>query len=237
MMAKEKDYLSTENAKMKFGFLYNGYKRHNYFWEIVIMYRKIFCIFIAVFLNRIGIVVQALVLLILLVMFLQVNSSRRPFLARSLNDIENLSLITQIITIYCGIFFISAKDVDSESYNVNKDFYLDKSRQYFFFIIIALSNVAFIILWIIKFVEIYRKKVKTDAPQLYIKVFLCGREEKWIMETAKMARLVKKEAIIENIESCMLFMATLKNLYVNNIYYEDHNRYLRLLYYIETEKA
>ena len=34
------------------------------------MYRKIACIFIAVFLNRIGIIVQALVLIILLIAFL-----------------------------------------------------------------------------------------------------------------------------------------------------------------------
>ena len=58
------------------------------------MYRKIFCIFIAVFLRRIGIIVQALVLLIVLMMFMQANSSRRPFAARALNDIESFSLIT-----------------------------------------------------------------------------------------------------------------------------------------------
>ena len=74
--------------------MYNGYKRHNYFWEIVIMYRKILCIFIAVFLNRVGIVVQALVLLILLVVFMQANATRRPFAARALNDIEAMSLAT-----------------------------------------------------------------------------------------------------------------------------------------------
>ena len=74
MMRKEADKMETVAVKQKFGFLYNGYKRHNYFWEIVIMYRKIMCIFIAVFLNRIGIIVQALVLLIMLVVFLQANS-------------------------------------------------------------------------------------------------------------------------------------------------------------------
>jgi len=57
MMQKDKDELDTKVAKEKFGFLYNGYKRHNYFWEIVVMYRKIFCIFIAVFLKKVGIIV------------------------------------------------------------------------------------------------------------------------------------------------------------------------------------
>ena len=70
MMNREADKMDTVAVKQKFGFLYNGYKRHNFYWEIVIMYRKILCIFIAVFLNRVGIIVQALVLLILLVIFL-----------------------------------------------------------------------------------------------------------------------------------------------------------------------
>ena len=127
LMRKDSTKLHTQQVRQKFGFLYNGYKAHNYFWEIVIMYRKIACIFIAVFLKRVGIIVQALVLIILLISFLQANTTRRPFLARQLNDIENMSLATQIITIYCGIFFISSKKRD-DSFNVNKDFYLSPER-------------------------------------------------------------------------------------------------------------
>ena len=57
MMRKKSDKLSTENVMQQFGFFYNGYKRHNYYWEIVIMYRKILCIFIAVFLRPQGVIV------------------------------------------------------------------------------------------------------------------------------------------------------------------------------------
>jgi hypothetical protein len=56
LMAKEKERLDTDAAKIRYGFLYNGYKRDAYFWEIVVMYRKIVCLFIAVFLKPIGIV-------------------------------------------------------------------------------------------------------------------------------------------------------------------------------------
>jgi len=57
MMTKNKDKLSTVSVKQQFGFLFNGYKRHNYYWEIVIMYRKVFCIFVAVFLRPQGVIV------------------------------------------------------------------------------------------------------------------------------------------------------------------------------------
>jgi hypothetical protein len=107
LMYKERENLDTDAAKIKFGFLFNGYKRENFTWEIVIMYRKTICLCLAVFLSGIGIIVQALLLLILMVLFLSLNGAKRPFGERTLNEIENISLATQIVTIYCGLFFIS----------------------------------------------------------------------------------------------------------------------------------
>ena len=47
------------DTKAKFGFLYNGYRiPQAYYWEIIIMYRKIFVIFIQVFLGQLGKIVQ-----------------------------------------------------------------------------------------------------------------------------------------------------------------------------------
>jgi hypothetical protein len=100
MMRRERDRLDILEVKEKFGFLFNGFKRRDYYWEIVIMYRKILMIFISVFLNRIGLIVQALVILIVLIVFIQVNNLRRPFADRALNEIENISLMTSTITIY-----------------------------------------------------------------------------------------------------------------------------------------
>jgi hypothetical protein len=94
LMRKEKNNLETDAAKIKFGFLFNGYKTSNFTWEIVIMYRKTICLCLSVFLRDIGIIVQALVLLILMVAFLSLNSSLRPFKERTLNEIENISLST-----------------------------------------------------------------------------------------------------------------------------------------------
>jgi len=81
-------------VKIKFGFLYTAYKRDNYYWEIIIMYRKILCLFVFVIMsaieddpNR-----QALILLILIWAFTVANNMQRPFINRALNDVEDLSL-------------------------------------------------------------------------------------------------------------------------------------------------
>lgn len=125
MMKKESGRLETLAVKQQFGFFYNGFKRNSYFWEIVIMYRKVVCIFIAVLAKGKGIILQAVLMLLTLLFFSQVNSTRRPYLNRALNDIENLSIMTQLITIFCGIFFISAKDKNSGNFDTHVDFYLD----------------------------------------------------------------------------------------------------------------
>ena len=77
-----------------FGFLYNGYRKEFYFWEIVIMYRKIAIIFIAVFIANYGLAAQALTCLILLVVFLMISVKKKPFNTEALNDLETLSLVT-----------------------------------------------------------------------------------------------------------------------------------------------
>ena len=43
------------------------------------MYRKVFIIFIAVFLGTFGVITQALVVFVLLILFLIVNMKLRPF--------------------------------------------------------------------------------------------------------------------------------------------------------------
>ena len=73
------------------------------------MYRKILIIFISVFLKVFGLITQALIVLILLILFVLLNIKLRPFSLVQLNDMENLSLVTSIVSIYCGIFYLSDK--------------------------------------------------------------------------------------------------------------------------------
>jgi hypothetical protein len=55
-MYRERNQLETVETKEKFGFLYAGYTKALFFWEIVIMYRKIGMIFISVFIQPYGVI-------------------------------------------------------------------------------------------------------------------------------------------------------------------------------------
>lgn len=50
---------------------------------------------------------------------------------------------------------------------------------------------------------------------MYVIMFLCGRDDKLSLETAKRAKDSKKEAIIECIETVVLYMTKMKSLYAD----------------------
>ena len=98
--------------------------------------------------------------------------------------------------------------------------------------VIALCNLIFLITWTLKFLDLARNMIKARSKRIYVCIFLCGRWDKLETETAMRASKVKKERIIANVEETILYMQRMKKLYVNNIFFEDHNRFMRLLYFI-----
>ena len=235
-MRRDRDRLDTLIVKEKFGFLFSGFKRKYYYWEIAIMYRKTMMIFISVFLNRIGLIVQALVILIVLVIFIQINNLKRPYADRALNEIENFSLLTATITIYCGIFFLSAKDPSSASYDKNTDFSLNETGKVILFLLIVGSNIAFMLIWSIKFYFILREMIREKYPKYYIYIFLCCRKDRWVRENIQRAKNEKNEYMIAKIEDIQYFMKDMKSMYINKVNYEGHEDFTKLLYIIESMK-
>ena len=113
--------LTEDNVKERYGFLYNGYKARNYYWESVVMFRKVAMIFITVFLSSLGRIVQALAVIILLAIYLFLTMGKKPFTTRRLNQLEITSLFTSAITIYSGIFFLSSRDSSGPSFTPHVD--------------------------------------------------------------------------------------------------------------------
>ena len=60
LLREVKSSLRTADTRAQFGFLYKGYKPQAYFWESVVMFRKVLVALISVFLKSYGVVVQAL---------------------------------------------------------------------------------------------------------------------------------------------------------------------------------
>jgi len=83
----------------------------------------------------------------MLVGFMQLNNVMRPFGNRQLNDIEDLSLLTQVFTIYCGLFFITKVDPSSSAFNSSTDFVMDEPTTYVLIFALTFTNIFFLVQW------------------------------------------------------------------------------------------
>ncbi len=85
VLRENRPQLGNLELREKYGFLYKGYKMDSFYWECVIMYRKVGMVFIAIFLEGVGTTVQALVVILNLVFFVVITHRMRPFFSHKLN--------------------------------------------------------------------------------------------------------------------------------------------------------
>jgi len=126
--------LQDKSVKIRYGFLVKGYSASHFYWEFVIIYRKLLIISIATFLSRITKMAHALLVLSVLILFLILQHQYRPHSHPSLNTMEQRSLLVSIATIFFGLYFL--------------DNSLSVGWEYFFFSATLGVNVYFLQFWL-----------------------------------------------------------------------------------------
>ncbi|CAG9322004.1 unnamed protein product [Blepharisma stoltei] len=152
LISKNKHRLSSIDVRIKYGFLFIGYKSRSYYWEFVIICRKILIICCSLFLSTVSVNIQALTALLVIVSCLYLHFKIKPYIGDNLNRLEAISISCSAITIYCGMYYLSES--------------LDKFTEFIFFIIIILANLYFIFYWIITAGESYIIKIIQKIPFL-----------------------------------------------------------------------
>ena len=111
MLYKRKHKLKTDESTVsRFGFLYLGYQV--WWWEIIIMIRKVLMVLIDVVLAPAGVAVQALMAMLLLSAMFAVTLVVKPFENPILQALELASLLVSLSTLWMGSFFWAANDND-----------------------------------------------------------------------------------------------------------------------------
>eukprot|EP00347_Sterkiella_histriomuscorum_P012942 403366626 len=180
LLLKNKDKLDTLVIREQYGFIYRGYKQSFYFWEIIIIYRKILIIFIAIFIKTAGVIAQTLFVLIVLI------------IRRALNNLESLSLIASMFTLYFGLFFLVDKPqswVDSNPDYADGAVVLNSYVKKLFFALILLFNIGFFIYWCLTISIELHDKLILKYTKIYLCLCLCNNEavlEKAIIEHQRM---------------------------------------------------
>jgi hypothetical protein len=131
--------LYTEHTiQLKFSFLYKGYHPEWFFWEFVILYRKVAVVCASVFLSTVSITVQALSVLAVLLISLFFQLQVRPFLSVQFNRLELKSILVSAVTIYSGLFY----QTDSIC-----ECYAAIEVKILLFVVIISSNIYFLMSW------------------------------------------------------------------------------------------
>jgi len=151
-LVKNKKNLFSIAIRIRLGFLFNGYRPHAYYWEFVILYRKIAIICCSVFLTTISIPIQALCVLFVLILALYVQDQVQPYTTKDLNSIELKSILCATVTIYCGLFFLTGD--------------LGDSAKMALFVAIVVTNVFFLWHWGRKMFGFYITLVINKVPVL-----------------------------------------------------------------------
>lgn len=135
---KNRNKLALTYMKLRLGFIYNGYLPEKFYWEFIIIYRKIIIISIAVFFTSVSTYIQALTVMIVLLAALSLQSKHKPFIVASMNELELRGILVGGITIYCGLYSLTQG--------------LDLTSQVTLLLVLMVANAYFLSYWVFKVV-------------------------------------------------------------------------------------
>jgi len=140
LLVKSRHRLNESGRNLRFSFLYKGYEPQWFFWEFVILYRKIAIVASSVFLSVVSIKVQSLTVLAILLVSIYLQLRYQPFNDLTLNKLEVKSILVSAITIYAGLYY------DTKS--ISK-VYAGQVVNVLLFVVIIVANGYFLFTWLV----------------------------------------------------------------------------------------
>ncbi len=173
--------------------------------------RKLILIVVCIFVTNFGVLTQALITLLVLVLFLILTARKRPFISEPLFDLEALSLATGILTVYCGMFYLSDT---SQTGFTNQDkssqitFALGKNSRTFLLSVIVVVNSIYFLYWLYRVLsemDALRGLVLKTYPNAYLYMFACGDKEQTYLDEQKCKVMNENEGHKEELMRSNIF--------------------------------
>lgn len=152
VLYRNRNRLGLMEFKLRLGFVYNGYEFSKFYWEFVILYRKLLIASISVFLTNISPSIQALSVMSVLVLAFGLQAKHKPYALPALNGLELRAILVGGVTIYCGLFYMTSE--------------LDPNTQLLLFSIIIAVNIYFLVCWTLKVFTAALQLVRNRCPCL-----------------------------------------------------------------------
>eukprot|EP01016_Furgasonia_blochmanni_P037399 TRINITY_DN4402_c0_g1_i1.p1 TRINITY_DN4402_c0_g1~~TRINITY_DN4402_c0_g1_i1.p1 ORF type:complete len:271 (-),score=10.13 TRINITY_DN4402_c0_g1_i1:92-904(-) len=153
---RNKNRLDSARMKLKYLFLYDGFTSRRFYWEFVIMYRKIIMSLIVVVISDKMLFFKCMLLLLLLFLSILLQVKCKPYIREELNQVDLISILVSVVTLYAGIFYVAQ---------------VPEENEIIFFITLIIANIAFLCMFAIVLLKLISKRnqisskvIDTDGP-------------------------------------------------------------------------
>ena len=197
--------------------MYRGYKARLYFWEVLVLLRKLAIVLVASFGSSLGSFIQAMILFILLVVFLAMNIKVSPFSKREVNDVESLPMVCSILSVYAGLYYVLTSD--SAEAGV-KDY---QSLKTFLWLFIWAVNGLFFLYWFLHFRLEIKDQVHGKSEKAYNLLFNCCLKKKIDKDARVRSTKKKNRRILGTFDAITDKLQTIYKVYLRGDRIRDHD--------------
>jgi hypothetical protein len=136
----KRDRFKVESYQLKYGFLFGGFKEEVFYWELVVMTRKICVIFATEFLTSVSSEVQVLVSILIIIASIMSIIKIKPFLSNETNGSNIYSQQVQMLMMYIGLFYMTGH---------GREYMADTSKLHWILIpLVVVPSAAFFARWL-----------------------------------------------------------------------------------------
>jgi len=125
LVRRNRAKLSQQKVQIKYGYLFNGYKEDYFYWEFLVVFRKLCIKAATISFAGYSVSVQALAVLTILGGSAVLQQAFEPFERPTINKLEQASIVAAAATVICGLLFMQDLDytlsqiVNSAAFIVN----------------------------------------------------------------------------------------------------------------------
>jgi len=152
-LIRSRKYKEVKSVKVRYSFLFIGYKPDQFYWEFVILARKTCMLALQSTLAASALLVQVFATLMLLWLFYKIHLKMLPFAIKKLNIAEGISILSVIVNTISGVLLTYDKS-ESVTWEVS---------------IIALyliSTSVFFSFWLISIILTWKEQLTARFPRL-----------------------------------------------------------------------
>ena len=154
-------------TRVKVGYLYNGYNVDTYYWEGVVIIRKMVMISLSTWQIFMSKPLISINLFCLFLIMLISHVVKQPYFSLKLNILEGLSIFALCISVYCGMFLLTDNTINSSQSSADGTFSISNNDNLILSILFIGSNCLFFgMLLVLAMIELFTY-IRYKSPKIY----------------------------------------------------------------------